>query len=47
MGPLRRMEDQGVVADITITPKSIPIGDHTVAQEHPLLGSIGGLGWMS
>jgi len=47
MGPLRRKEYQGVVADIITTPKIIPIGEHIVAQFHPLLGNIGGLGWMS
>jgi hypothetical protein len=42
-----RKEEEEVVADITNTPKSIPIGEHTVAQVHPLSGNIGGLGWMS
>jgi hypothetical protein len=45
-GPMRRKEYQGVVADITSTPKSIPIGEHTVAQAHPLSGNIRGLEWM-
>jgi hypothetical protein len=47
MGPLRRKEDQGVVADIANAPKSIPMGQHIVAQVHRLAGNIGGLGWMS
>jgi hypothetical protein len=38
---------EGVVADITNTPKGIPIGEHTTVQVHPLPGSIGGLGWMN
>jgi hypothetical protein len=47
-GPLMRKEEQGVVADITITPKDIPIGEHTTAQVHLLSGSIiRGLGWMN
>jgi hypothetical protein len=45
--PLRGKGDQEVIADITITPKRVPISDHTVPQVHPLSGSIGGLGWMS
>jgi hypothetical protein len=48
MGPMRKKEDKGVVEDITITPKNIPIREHTVAQFHPLSGNIiGGLGWMN
>jgi hypothetical protein len=47
-GPLREKEDQGVIEDITITPKGIPTGDHIEAQVHPLSRSIiGGLGWMN
>jgi len=38
--PFRKKEDQGVVAEITITPKGIPIGEHTLAQVNILLGSI-------
>jgi hypothetical protein len=45
-GPLSKKEDQRAVADITITPKDIPIGDHIAAQFHPLSKSIRGLGWM-
>jgi hypothetical protein len=45
-GSLMRKEDQGVIANITNTPKRIPIGDHTIAQVHPLLGNLRGLGWM-
>jgi hypothetical protein len=48
IGLLRRKEDQGVLADITITPKGIPIGENTTTQVHPLSGSIiRGLGWMN
>jgi hypothetical protein len=46
-GPLRKKEDQGVVADITITPKGNPKGGHIAAQVHPLPRSIRGLGWMN
>ena len=46
-GSLREKEDQGVIADITITPKGIPTGEHTSTQVHPVLGSTGGPGWMS
>jgi hypothetical protein len=46
-GLLMRKEEQEVLADITITPRGIPIRDHTANQVHPLLGSIRGLGWMS
>jgi hypothetical protein len=46
-GPLRRKEDQGLVEDITNTPKRIHIGENTVSQVHPLLGIIIGMGWMS
>jgi hypothetical protein len=44
---LMRKEKQEVLADITITPRGIPIRDHTTAQVHPLSESIRGLGWMS
>jgi hypothetical protein len=47
IGPLRKKEDQGVVTDITINPKGIPIGENTTSQVHPLSESIiRGLGWM-
>jgi hypothetical protein len=46
-GPLKIREGQGVVADITTTPKIIIIGDHTISQVHLLSGSIGDLGWIS
>jgi hypothetical protein len=47
-GPLREKEDQGVIIDITVTPKGIPIGENTLYQVRPLSGSIiGGLGWMN
>ena len=34
--PLRGEEDRGVVADIIIAPKSIPVGRHAVVQARPL-----------
>jgi hypothetical protein len=44
---LMRKEEQGVVADITITPKGIPIRENTTTQVHLLSGSIiRGLVWM-
>jgi hypothetical protein len=39
-GLLMRKEEQEVLADITITPQGIPLGEHTIAQVHPLSGSI-------
>jgi hypothetical protein len=39
-GLLMRKEEQEVLADITITPQGIPQGENTVAQVHPLSGSI-------
>jgi hypothetical protein len=44
---LMRKEEQGVLADITITTRGISIGEHTFSQTHPLSRSIRGLGWMS
>jgi hypothetical protein len=41
--PLREKEDQGVVVDITITPKGIAIGEHIEYQFHPLSGIIRGM----
>jgi hypothetical protein len=47
-GLLMRKEDQEVLANITITPQGITMGQHTTTQVHPLLGSIRrGMGWMS
>jgi hypothetical protein len=46
-GPLREREYQGVITDITITPKDIPIGEHIEAQFLPFLGNIGGPVWMN
>jgi hypothetical protein len=46
-GPLMRKNEEEVVADITNTPKIIPIGEHTVAQVHPLSRNMGSMGWMS
>jgi hypothetical protein len=31
-----RDEEQEVLEDITITPQGIPLGEHIVAQVHPL-----------
>jgi hypothetical protein len=45
--PLMRKEEQEVLADITTTPRGIPIREHTASQVHPLSGSTRGLGWMS
>jgi hypothetical protein len=43
-----RGEEEEVLANITITPQGITLGEHIIVQVHPLLGSIrGGLGWMS
>jgi hypothetical protein len=47
IGPLMRKEEEEVVSDITNTSKSIPIREHAIAQVHPLLGNIGGMGWMT
>jgi hypothetical protein len=44
--PMRK-EEHEVLADIIVTPRGIPIREHTTNQVHPLLGSIRGLGWMS
>jgi hypothetical protein len=44
---LRGKEDQGVSADIVVTPQSIPVGKHTVVQSHLLPESTGDLGWMN
>jgi hypothetical protein len=46
-GLLMRKEEQEVLADITVTPRGIPIRENTTAQVHPLSGSIRGMGWMS
>jgi hypothetical protein len=46
-GLLMIKEEQEVLADITVTPRGIPIREHTKTQVHPLSGSIRGLGWMS
>jgi hypothetical protein len=46
-GLLMGKEEKEVLADITITPRGIPIRGHTVDKVHPLSGSIRGLGWMS
>ena len=47
-GLLMRKEEQEVLANITITPQGIPLGEHTVVEVHPLSGNIrGGLGWIS
>jgi hypothetical protein len=44
---MMRREEQKVLTEITIIPQGISLGEHTVLQVHPLLGSIkGGLGWM-
>jgi hypothetical protein len=40
-------EEQEVLADITITPRSIPIKGHTTSQVHPMSGSIRVMGRMS
>jgi hypothetical protein len=42
-----RKEEQEVLADITITPRGIPIREYIESQVHPLSGSIRGLGLMS
>jgi hypothetical protein len=34
-GLMMRGEEQEVLADITITPQGIPLGEHIVAQFHP------------
>jgi hypothetical protein len=44
---LRKKEDQGVIADITITLKDNPKGENIESQFHPLPGSIRGMGWMN
>ena len=45
---MMRGEEKEVLADITITPQGIPLGDHTIVQVHPMSGNIrGGMGWMS
>jgi hypothetical protein len=46
-GLLMRKEEQGVLVDITITPRGIPIEENTTSEVHPLSGSVKrGLGWM-
>jgi hypothetical protein len=46
-GLMMRGEEKEVLEDITITPKGIPLGEHTIFQVHPMSGSIrGGLGWI-
>jgi hypothetical protein len=48
IGLLMRKEDQGVLADITISPQGITIGEHPTTPIHPLSGSNRrGLGWMN
>jgi hypothetical protein len=37
---LTRKKDQGVLADITISPQGIPIGECPTTPVHPLSGSI-------
>ena len=46
-GLLMGKEEKEVLADITITPRGIPIRGHTADQVHPLPGSIIFLGWMN
>jgi hypothetical protein len=46
-GLLMRKEEQEVLANITNTPRVIPITEHTTSQVHPLLRAIRGLGRMS
>ena len=44
----RKKENQGVITNVTITTKGIPIGENTSYQIHPRPGSIiKGLGWMN
>jgi hypothetical protein len=47
MGPLSKNEDAGVIKNITITPKGIPIREHIAAQFHPLSRIIEGMGCMN
>ena len=35
-GFLMRNEEQEVLVDITITPRGIPIREHTTTQVHPI-----------
>jgi hypothetical protein len=42
-----RKRNQEMLADTTITPRSIPIKEKVEAQVHPLSNSIRGLGWMN
>jgi hypothetical protein len=42
-----RKEEQEVLADITITPRGIPIREKVAAQVYPLSKGIRGLRWMS
>jgi hypothetical protein len=45
-GLLMRKEEQEVLANITITPRGIPIRENTTDQVFPLSRSIRGLGWI-
>ena len=46
-GPLRGKEDQGVSADIVVTPQIIPIRKNTIVQAHPLPENTENLEWMN
>ena len=47
IGLMKRKEEQEVLANITTTPRGIPIREHTTTHVHPLSGRKRVLGWMN